>query len=271
MSVAQAPTTVPRRAGRRQRRAQRRPPRRRSRRRGSAAATDRAGGSCRADPAGTASRRSSGSSPSGDASSVITVCPALAPPTAQPPDRRRCCGTASWSAGAAWRPGAFVVASHAKFTGVGVRRPSSRPRPDPPLLPDPCRRRCPPRPPGPPLLPVPAGFPAPAAPLPVLPAFGPIAPVQPPPARISARYGQRARILPSTTPDPSQTVQGTSGIASAADDGASGRDNYEKPRRSPPETRYRRCVAKGPSLTDSFSSRMPSGSASNNRTPPPTR
>ena len=168
--------------------------------------------------------------------------------------------------------GAFVVASHAKFTGVGVT-PVEPPAPGPPLLPVPELTLLPaPATPGPPLLPVPAGFPAPAAPLPVPPALAPIAPVQPPPARISARYGQRARILPSTTPDPSQTVQGTSGIRVGGrrrrKPAGSLREDRAVHARS---TRYRRCVAKGPSLTDSFSSRMPSGSASNNRTPPPTR
>jgi hypothetical protein len=31
------------------------------------------------------------------------------------------------------------------------------------------------------------------------------------------------------------------------------------------------CVANGPSLTDSFSRRMPAGNASNRRTPPPSK
>ena len=68
--------------------------------------------------------------------------------------------------------GAFVVASHAKLTGVGVT-PVEPPAPGPPLLPVPVPTALPaPATPGPPLLPVPAGLPAPAAPLPVLPAFG---------------------------------------------------------------------------------------------------
>ena len=193
------------------------------------------------------------------------------PPT--PRDRRRVFRNCVIVSRRSVATGAFVVASHAKFDRRRRRaRRAARARPAAVAGPRAdavarARRR-----PAPRCCPSPPGSRRPPPPLPVLPAFGPIAPVQPPPARSSARYGQRARILPSTTPDPSQTVQGTSGICVGGrrrrKPAGSLREDRAVHARS---TRYRRCVANGPSLTDSFSSRMPSGSASNNRTPPPTR
>ena len=191
-------------ARRRQRRAQRHRRRRKSPRRGSAEAIDRGAGSCRADPAAPPRDDRRAARPSGAAISVMTVCPALAPPTAHAARlaivfrycvivRRRSAAT-----------GALALASQANVRSGGTTL--APPAPGPPTLP------LPPRPgPGPlpapadpeePALPVPVPAPVPLAPTP----FTPTWPVQPATASASRRYRGAARILPSTTPGGDETV-----------------------------------------------------------------